>query len=171
MKELRTKQFQILTDINLVWNFLTDIYDRENGSGVAAPFFEHAILASWTDNSYSYLNRLWFDGDRVVAFVFYESPATDIYFSVRKGYEYLADELIDYSMTTMPNWNGEQQLVLFNGQEYLMEAAKKHVFKKVFEYDDRFFDFTSSLRTIFFDHKEEMKKWTKKRTKWWIILK
>jgi hypothetical protein len=57
MKNLITKQFQILTDINLVWNFLTDIYDRENGSGVAAPFFEHAILASWTDNSYSYLNR------------------------------------------------------------------------------------------------------------------
>ncbi len=65
MKELRTKQFQILTDINLVWDFLTDIYDRKNGSGVAAPFFEHAILASWMDNSYSYLNRFWFDGDTV----------------------------------------------------------------------------------------------------------
>ena len=45
MNNMRTKQFQILTDINLVWDFLTDIYDRENGSGVAAPFFEHAILA------------------------------------------------------------------------------------------------------------------------------
>ena len=92
MKTIRTKQFQILTNINLVWDFLTDIYDREYGSGVAAPFFEHAILASWMDNSYSYLNRFWFDGDRTVAFVFYEAPATDIYFSVRKGYEFLADE-------------------------------------------------------------------------------
>ena len=145
MKELRTKQFQILTDINLVWDFLTDIYDRKNGSGVAAPFFEHAILASWMDNSYSYLNRFWFDGDTVVAFVFYEAPATDIYFSVRKGYEYLADELIDYAMTTMPDWEGAQQLVLFNGQEYLMEAAKKRGFNKVFEYEDRFFDFKNEL--------------------------
>ena len=145
MNDLRTKQFQILTDIHLVWDFLTDIYDRENGSGVAAPFFEHAILASWMDNSYSYLNRFWFDGDMVVAFVFYEAPATDIYFSVRRGYEYLADELIEYAMTTMPNWDDAQQLVLFNGQEYLMEAAKKRGFNKEFEYEDRFFDFKNEL--------------------------
>ena len=104
MKKLRTKQFQILTDINLVWDFLTDIYDRENGSGVAAPFFEHAILASWMDNSYSYLNRFWLDGDTIAAFVFYEAQPTDIYFSVRKGYEFLADEMIEYAMTAMPDW-------------------------------------------------------------------
>ncbi len=145
MMNIRTKQFQILTDINLVWDFLTDTYDRENGGGVAAPFFEHAILASWMDNSYSYLNRFWFDGDKVVAFVFYEVPATDIYFNIRKGYEFLADELIEYAMTTMPNWNGEQQFVLFNGQEYLKEAAKKRGFKQVFEYEDRIFDFENEL--------------------------
>ena len=33
---ITTKQFQILTDVHLVWDFLTDIYDREKGSGVAA---------------------------------------------------------------------------------------------------------------------------------------
>ena len=87
---ITTKQFQILSDMELVWNFLVENYDRKNCSGVAAPFFEHAILASWMDNSYSYLNRFWFDGDKVVAFVFYEVPATDIYFNVRKGYEFLA---------------------------------------------------------------------------------
>ena len=37
---ITTKQFQILTDVNLVWDFLTEIYDRETGSGVAAPFCE-----------------------------------------------------------------------------------------------------------------------------------
>ena len=31
---ITTKQFQLLTDINLVWDFLVDIYDRENGSGM-----------------------------------------------------------------------------------------------------------------------------------------
>ena len=30
--KITTKQFQILTDINLVWDFLTDIYDRETGN-------------------------------------------------------------------------------------------------------------------------------------------
>ena len=40
---ITTKQFQLLTDINIVWDFLVDIYYRENGSGMPAPFFEHAI--------------------------------------------------------------------------------------------------------------------------------
>ena len=39
---ITTKQFQLLTDIDLVWDYLVDIYDRENGSGMPAPFFEHA---------------------------------------------------------------------------------------------------------------------------------
>ena len=29
--EIWTKQFQILTDINLVWDFFVEIYDREKG--------------------------------------------------------------------------------------------------------------------------------------------
>ena len=39
---IKTKQFQILTDINLVWNFMTDIYDPYFANGAAAPFFEYA---------------------------------------------------------------------------------------------------------------------------------
>lgn len=142
---ITTKQFQLLTDINNVWNFLVDIYDRENGSGMPAPFFEHAISASWMDASYSYLDRLWFDGDKVVAFVYYEAPVTDIYFAVRKGYEYLADELMDYAITTMPNFDGNQQFVLFNGQEFLMEAAQKRGYSMVFEYESRVLDFENEL--------------------------
>ena len=142
---ITTKQFQLLTDINLVWDFLVDIYDRENGSGMPAPFFEHAIRASWMDASYSHLDRLWFDGDKAVAFVYYEAPVTDIYFAVRKGYEYLADELVDYAVTTMPDFDGNRQFVLFNGQEFLKEAAKKRGYDMVYEYESRVFDFENEL--------------------------
>ena len=69
---ITTKQFQILTDINLVWDFFVDIYDRDNGGGVAAPFYEYAVQSSWMDTTYQYLNRFWFDGDKVVGFVFNE---------------------------------------------------------------------------------------------------
>ena len=62
---ITTKQFPILTDVNLVWVFLADIYDREHGSGVAASFFEYALQSSWMDQSYSFLDGLWLDGDRV----------------------------------------------------------------------------------------------------------
>ena len=118
MMNITTKQFQILTDSSLVWDFLTDIYDRKTGSGVAAPFFEYALQSSWMDQSYSFLDRLWLDGDRVVAFVFYEAPVTDIFFSVRKGYEYLADELVDYAVSSMPNFEGKQRLVLSTGRSF-----------------------------------------------------
>ena len=39
----------------LVWDFMVDVYDRENGSGMPAPFFEYAISSSRSDKSYSYL--------------------------------------------------------------------------------------------------------------------
>ena len=142
---ITTKQFQKFSDLDLVWDFLVDIYEYKKDYGVAAPFFEHAIKASWMDSSYSFLDRLWFDGDKVVAFVFYEAPITDIYFNVRPGYEYLADELVDYAIATMPDFEGEQQFILFGGQDYLKEAAAKRGFKQVYEYESLIFDFENEL--------------------------
>ena len=140
-----TKQFQLLTDIHLVWDFMVETYGPENGSGMAAPFFEHALQSSWMDVSYTYLDRIWFDGNKAVAFAYYESPVTDVYFNVRKGYEFLADELIDYAVGNMPNFDNRQQFVLMDGQDFLKEAAAKRGYKMVFEYEDRDFDFQNEL--------------------------
>ncbi len=45
MKKIKTKQLQILTDIDLVWDFMTEIYDPHYNNGAAAPFFEYAITS------------------------------------------------------------------------------------------------------------------------------
>lgn len=142
---IKTRQFQVLTDINLAWDFMVEIYDRQRGGGVAAPFFEYALQASWMDTSHLYLNRFWLDGDSVVGFVFYENPATDIFFKVRPGYEFLAGDMVDYATSRMPNWHGEQRFMLFGGQEFLMEEAKKRSFQPLFDYEDRQFDFANEL--------------------------
>lgn len=142
---MRTKQFQLLTDINLVWDFLVDTYDWKNDCGRAAPFFEYALTSSWMDTSYSFLDRLWFDGDKVVAFVYYENPVTDIYCNVRKGYEFLADELVDYAISNIPHFNNEQQFVLFEGQQFLKDAAAKRGFKQVYEWNEGIFNFKNEL--------------------------
>ena len=142
---MRSKQFQLLTDINLVWDFLVDTDDWKNDCGRAAPFFEYALTSSWMDTSYSFLDRLWFDGDKVVAFVYYENPVTDIYFNVRKGYEFLADELVDYAISNMPHFNNEQQFVLFDGQQFLKDAAAKRGFKQVYEWNEGIFNFKNEL--------------------------
>jgi len=142
---ITTKQFQLLTDINLVWDFMVETYDWRNDCGRPAPFFEYALTSSWMDTSYSFLNRLWFDGDKVVAFAYYENPVTDIYFNVRKGYEFLADGLVDYAISNMPHFNNEQQFVLFDGQQFIKDAAAKRGFKQVYEWNEGIFDFKNEL--------------------------
>ena len=50
--QITTKRFQIMTDAGLAWDFFVDVYDRERGGGVAAPFFEYALESSWMDMAY-----------------------------------------------------------------------------------------------------------------------
>jgi len=141
MQNITTKQFQQLTDINLVWDFMVEVYDNRFANGVAAPFFEYALMSSWMDKNYLYLDRLWFDGDRVVAFVFYENPVNSIFFNLRPGYETLAAELVTYAEECMPNF-GEQELILFAGQEALRNEVEKRGYKVAWENVDYIFDFT-----------------------------
>ena len=143
--DITTKQYQKDTDLNLVWDFMVEIYDREKGGGVAAPFFEYALSSSWMDTSYLHLNRLWFDGPKVVGFVFNEAPVTDVYFKIRPGYEFLAEEMVGYAMEHMPDFDNRQRFVLFNGQECLMELADKRGFILQYDYEDRHFDFSKEL--------------------------
>lgn len=56
---MRTRQFQLLSDINLVWDFMVETYDRYAANGVAAPFFEYALTSTWMDKAYTHLNRMW----------------------------------------------------------------------------------------------------------------
>lgn len=141
---IKTKQFQILTDINLVWNFMTDIYDPYFANGAAAPFFEYALTSKWMDKEYLHLNRLWMAGDIVVGFVFTEAVVTSVFFNLRPGYEGLADEMVEYAQNSFPDLGGERELVIFSGQEALIRAAEKEGYKVSYENADFLFDFRKS---------------------------
>ena len=138
---IRTKQFQILTDINLAWKLMTDVYNHEETNGPAAPFFEYAIISSWLDRDYLRLNRFWLDGDLPVAFVFYENPVTSTFFVLRPGYEFLAGEMIEYAETAYPKFDEPRELNLLSGQTTLIEEAKKRGYQVEYEEPDRIFDF------------------------------
>ena len=125
MMEIRTKQYQPLTDINLVWKLMTDVYNHEETNGPAAPFFEYAIISSWLDKDYVRLNRFWLDGELPVAFVFYEQPVTTTYFVLRPGYEFLAGEMIGYAENAYPRFEKPRELNLLSGQRALIEEAGK----------------------------------------------
>ena len=89
------------------------------------PFLEYALLSEWMDKSLYHRNRIWEDNGQIVAFCFTESPVTDIYFSLRPGYEELAPEMIAYADAHMPRIGGHLRFVLFQGQAVLMDAARK----------------------------------------------
>ena len=139
--EIRTKQFHILTDVDLAWKLMTDVYNHELTNGPAAPFFEYAIISSWLDKDYVRLNRFWLDGDLPVAFVFYEQPVTSTYFVLRPGYEFLAGEMIRYAETAYPKFDEPRELNLLSGQTALIEEARKQGYEVAYEESDRIFDF------------------------------
>ncbi|MBO4414693.1 MAG: GNAT family N-acetyltransferase [Lachnospiraceae bacterium] len=138
---IKTKQFHILTDIELVWKLMTDVYDHEETNGPAAPFFEYAITGTWLDKDYLRLNRFWLDGEIPVAFVFYEQPVTSTYFVLRPGYEFLAKDMIEYAETAYPKFDEPRELIFTSGQTVLIEEAVRCGYHVEYEETDRFFDF------------------------------
>lgn len=147
MKNITTRQFSVLADCGKIYQFMLDIYERDWRNGVPAPFFEYAFssFAYWMDITYSYKNRIWKDNGKIVAFCFYENPMTDIFFSLKPGYEELASEMIAYADIHMSIKGGKIQLVLFGGQDALMNAAKQAGYHQKSEYWDMQFDFDDVL--------------------------
>ncbi|MDE5939796.1 MAG: GNAT family N-acetyltransferase [Lachnospiraceae bacterium] len=138
MRNITTKQFQLLSDSQMVWDLLVENY-AENG--VMAPFFEYAITSSWLDKRYLYLNRIWLDKDKAVGFVFHEQPCTNVYFSLRHGYETLAEEMIDYAEKYMPGNEKEKTFHFCPEQKALMDAAGKKGYRQEFIIEDYVIDF------------------------------
>ncbi|MCR4677379.1 MAG: hypothetical protein K5679_01355 [Lachnospiraceae bacterium] len=138
---IRTKQFQILTDIGLVYKLMTEVYNHEESNGPAEPFFEYAITSPWLERDFLRLNRFWLDGDNPVGFVFYEQPVTALYFVLRPGYEYLAGEMIEYAETAYPKFEEPLELVFIAGQTALIEAAEERGYELAYEEPDNYFDF------------------------------
>ena len=114
MKHITTRQFSVLGDCGKIYQFMLDIYERDWRNGVPAPFFEYAFssFAKWMDITYSYLNRIWEDNGEIVAFCFYENPVTDIYFSLKPGYEELAPEMTAYA-------DGQDEYVCYAGMWWI----------------------------------------------------
>ena len=147
MTNVTARQFSILGDCGKIYQFMLDIYEKDWRNGVPAPFFEwaYSAFAYWMDISYSYKNRIWEDNGEIVAFCFYENPVTDIYFSLKPGYEELASEMIAYADGHMPRKDGKNQLILFGGQTALINAAKELGYRLVHVLNDMQFNFEDVL--------------------------
>ena len=127
MKGIRTKQFQVLTDINMAWDFMVEVYSltaKEGKGSIEPPFFEYALTSSWMNKEYLHLCRFWLKEEQVIGFVFYENLG-DIHFVLRPGYEELAEKMVAYAVDVFPEYEGSKQFSFSKGQKELMEAAEK----------------------------------------------
>lgn len=144
MKNITTKQFSILSDHMAVYDFMLENYSRDWRGGVPAPFWEYALASSWMDKSYLHRCRIWRDGERIVGFCFHENPVSDVYFSLREGYEELAPEMVAYAQRHMAV-KGELQLVLVGNQQEFELAAKAAGFTRRGGYDSMVYDCAKPL--------------------------
>lgn len=140
---IRTKQFQLLTDIELAWGLMTDVFTPDEGNGPAAPFLEYALTSTWQDKTCLRLNRFWLDGEKPVGFVFYEDDPNRLHFTLRPGYEGLAGEMIDYAETAFPAFDSPRELVLNRGQTALIRAAEARGYNVAYQDDYKVFDFST----------------------------
>lgn len=145
MKNITTRNFRILSDFMDVREFMVEVYERDWRNGVPAPFLEYALSSDWMDTSLMHRCRIWEDMGKIAAFVFYENPVSDIYFSLRPEYEELAREMVAYAASDMPKADGKQKLVLFEGQKAVMDAAERAGYTRCGGYNERVFDFEKSL--------------------------
>lgn len=145
MKNITRRQYRILADPMDIYQFMIDIYEKDWRNGVPAPFLEYALSSNWMDKSYIHRNRIWEDDGRIVAFCFCENPVTDVYFSLRPGYEELAGEMVDYASNNMPNIDGKLRFVIFKGQEAIQEASKKLGYVQTGSHVDMIYEFERPL--------------------------
>lgn len=75
--------------------------------------------------SYTHKFRIWEEEGKIVAFVFHENPISDIYFSLRPGYEELAEEMVTYAVRDMPKLNDTHRLLLQKRVILRREAGMK----------------------------------------------
>lgn len=123
MAHITSRQYRILADHMEIYRFMTEIYEWDWRNGVPAPFLEYALSSSWMDISFTHRWRIWEDDGRIVGFCFTEDPVTDIYFSLRPGYESIAGEMILWADAQMPGDHSSRRFVLFAGQTALIDAA------------------------------------------------
>ncbi|MDE7313079.1 MAG: GNAT family N-acetyltransferase [Eubacterium sp.] len=145
MAKIISRNFRVLCDFMDIYQFMADIYEKDWRNGVPAPFLEYALSSDWLDKSLVHRWKIWEDHGRIAGFVFYENPVNDVYFSLRPGYEELADEMAAYAVSSMPRVDGSLRFVIFGGQKAVKEAAANIGFQQSSGFLFHVFDFEQPL--------------------------
>ena len=145
MTKIISRNFRVLCDFMDVYQFMIEIYEKDWRNGVPAPFLEYALSSDWMDKSLVHRWKIWYDNGLIGCLVFLENTLNYVYFSLRPGYEKLADEMVAYAVSSMPRVDGNLKFVIFSGQNAVKEAAAKIGYQQSSGYVEKVFDFEQSL--------------------------
>ena len=59
MAQIISRNFRVLCDFMDIYQFMTDIYEKDWRNGVPAPFLEYELSSEWMDKSLVNLCKLW----------------------------------------------------------------------------------------------------------------
>ncbi len=120
---IKRRMYRILSDFKKVYEFFTETYEIDLRNGVSPCFFEYGQSFQSFDYSQSHRIALWEEEGTLVSVVFYEIELGTAYFNLRPGYEFLADELIEYAAGNLTTDDKPLCLRLMSTQSALRESA------------------------------------------------
>jgi len=145
------RSYRLLDDYPKVFAFLQDIYEKETLNGYLLPqFFEHAHASPAFKYILSPRFGLWEEGGELAAVACFEMDLGECLTGIRKGYEFLLDDIIRYAQDNLSaTSSGKRELTVWTGEK---ETAKKEALARagftcvekrpatIFDYDKPFYD-------------------------------
>jgi hypothetical protein len=111
------RRYRLLADFQRVCDFYSDNYRLPNWH-IAQPAFEYAHVHPYFNDKLSHRFGLWEDEGQIVAFTCFEGDLGDCSFCVKKGYEYLKQNILEYA---------ENQLSKIENGKYSLEVRVTNI--------------------------------------------
>lgn len=142
MSTISKRVYRGLSDFSKIYDFILENYTIDCRRGCWPTFFEYAQVMYWSEKTQNHRFAIWEDDGRVVAFCWYENSIGEAYFNIKEGYENLISEMISHAEERLSKLDGTLELVLFENQKAVIEAAVKSGYKKIREYTEGVYDFS-----------------------------
>ena len=130
------RRYKMLADFEMVSRFLDDNYDPETlNSYLLRPFFEYAHTHPYFNHQSTPRFGLWEDGDELVGLACFEMELGECFLSVRKGYEHLLPEMLEYSereLSTISEGNRILNVWITDKEKIKSQLLRENGYEKVY---------------------------------------
>lgn len=147
-KAIIRRPYRYLLDFEKVYQFMVRNYSIDCATGEKAPFFEYAQTLIDFDREHTYLYSIWEEEGDIVAFCYYEMSPEQVSCSFKKGYEYLATDVVLYAEQYMGNEEGKVSFSIYSTQKFLVNELNKKQYNQVSKKPVLIYDLSKPLEYV-----------------------